>query len=161
MDAIERLLAIEEIRWLKARYFRFVDGKDWAGLETVFAPDIVCDRTYGNSVQNARTGEWEPPVPPDPLLVCGRPEVIGMVQRAVAGLLTVHHGHMPEISVADEDNASGIWAMSDELSDREGRLIVCGRGHYHDTYRRTEEGWRIATSKLTRLSLVRGDGKKP
>ena len=29
-----------------------------------------------------------------------------------------------------------------------------GYGHYHETYRKTEEGWRIQTSKLTRLATT-------
>ena len=43
MDDIERLVAVEEIRQLKARYFRCMDTKDWAGLTDVFAPDAVMD----------------------------------------------------------------------------------------------------------------------
>jgi len=39
MNDIEKLLAIEEIKNLKARYFRCVDTKDWHGFKAVFAPD--------------------------------------------------------------------------------------------------------------------------
>jgi hypothetical protein len=155
LDPVERLVAIEEIRQLKARYFRCVDTKDWEGLNDVFAPDVVFDRTYGKSVRNRWTGEWTPPLPATQLLVRGREEVIAMVKDAVADLLTVHHGHMPEISLSDGDLANATWAMSDELRDRGGRLILAGRGHYHDTCRRTDGAWRIESSRLTRLSLVR------
>ena len=31
-ETVERLASIEEIRGLKARYFRFVDTKDWDGF---------------------------------------------------------------------------------------------------------------------------------
>ena len=37
MDAIEKLLAIEEIKQTKARYFRFMDTKDRNGLASVFS----------------------------------------------------------------------------------------------------------------------------
>ena len=43
MDAIETLLAIEELRALKARYFRCVDTKDWAGFAELFAEDALFD----------------------------------------------------------------------------------------------------------------------
>src|SRR6185312_2545365 len=43
MDLAERLAAIEEIKALKARYFRCMDEKDWPGLQAVFTPDVVCD----------------------------------------------------------------------------------------------------------------------
>ena len=43
MDTVERLEAIEEIKQLKARYFRCMDTKDWHGFTTVFAPDARMD----------------------------------------------------------------------------------------------------------------------
>ena len=45
MDAAEQLLAIEEIKQLKARYFRCMDTKDWDGFGQVFAPNAVLDVT--------------------------------------------------------------------------------------------------------------------
>ena len=45
MDAAEELLAIEQIKQLKARYFRCMDTKDWDGLRAVFAPNAVLDVT--------------------------------------------------------------------------------------------------------------------
>ena len=45
MDAAEQLLAIEEIKQLKARYFRSMDTKDWEGFASVFAPNAVLDVT--------------------------------------------------------------------------------------------------------------------
>jgi hypothetical protein len=161
MEIADRLQAIEAIRGLKARYFRYVDTKDWDGLATLFATDAIFDRGYGHAVRDPRTGEWITPVPPAPELVHGRDAIVAMVRRAVEGIATVHHGHDPEITILSPDRASAIWAMSDELRDHQGRLILAGHGHYEDTYRRTAEGWRIATSRLTRLSLIHGDGKRP
>ena len=63
MDAVERLAAIEDIRRLKARYFRCVDEKDWAQLAALFAPDAVFDHSRGGSIRNPWTGAWEPPLP--------------------------------------------------------------------------------------------------
>ena len=40
MDRIERLEAIEEIRGLKARYFRLMDMKLWDELRDVFCADL-------------------------------------------------------------------------------------------------------------------------
>jgi len=156
MNPLERLTAIEDIRQLKARYFRYVDTRDWAGLATVFTDDILFDRTYGRAVQDPVTGIWSPPLPAGPQLVHGRDAVLAMVRQAVGHLTTVHHGHMPEIAILDAANATGLWAMSDELRDSNGRLILAGRGHYHEVYRKTGDGWQIARCKLTRLSLVRG-----
>jgi hypothetical protein len=43
VDTVERLEAVEEIKQLKARYFRCIDTKDWDGFTTVFAPDARMD----------------------------------------------------------------------------------------------------------------------
>ena len=45
MEPLERLLAIEEIKQTKARYFRFIDTKDRDGLASVFSRDAVLDHT--------------------------------------------------------------------------------------------------------------------
>jgi hypothetical protein len=41
--AVERLVAIEDIKQLKARYFRLMDQKNWDGFEKLFTPDVVFD----------------------------------------------------------------------------------------------------------------------
>jgi len=154
MDPVARLSAIEAIRALKARYFRFVDTKNWTSLADLFAPDIAFDRTVGMAVQNPWTGEWTPPVSSEPIIVHGREAVMSMVRNAVEHVRTVHHGFMPEIEMLTEDSARGVWSMRDEIYDKAGRLIVAGSGHYHETYERQDGAWMIKTSKLTRLWLA-------
>ena len=41
MSDIEWLVAIEEIKQLKARRDRYCDAHDWAGYESLHAPDHV------------------------------------------------------------------------------------------------------------------------
>ena len=157
MDPLQRLIAMEDIRAVKARYFRCVDTKDWAALAAVFTPDIVFDRTHSGSIRDPWSGEGVPPVTGAPVLVRGREAVVAMIRGVVENLITVHHGHMPEFTFEADDAARVIWAMSDELRDRERRLILTGRGHYHELYRRSAEGWAIAACKLVRLTVTRGD----
>lgn len=156
MSPLEQLIAMEEIRQVKARYFRLVDTKDWDGFARLFTPDVVLERTYSGSIRDPWTGEWSPPLADEPVLVRGLDSVIARVRLAVEDLITVHRGYMPEITFDDDDTARAIWAMDDELRDRQGRLVLAGRGHYHETYRRTPEGWRIAAFRITRLTLQRG-----
>jgi len=40
LGPLERLVAIEEIKTLKARYFRFVDTKQWDDLRACFTAGI-------------------------------------------------------------------------------------------------------------------------
>ena len=138
MDAVERLEAIEAIRRLKARYFRCMDTKDWSGFGECFAPDAVMDMTSEGSV-----------------VTTGNREIAAFVEDAVGDVTTVHHGHMPEIEVLSPTTASGIWAMEDMLRWPDGAPFgeMHGYGHYHETYRKVDGEWRIATLELRRLRV--------
>ena len=141
MNDITRLLAIEAIKQLKARYFRCVDGKDWAGFAGVFAHDVHFDIT--DDVPGC--------VLHDPAAI------VELTRQGLAGCVSVHHGHCPEITIHDADHASGIWAMEDMLRWNEGSgspvRALHGYGHYIETYRRIDGEWRIQTLKLARLRV--------
>ena len=145
MTELERLLAIEEIKTLKARYFRCMDTKDWAGLEAVFAPDAEFDmRSEAHDKSRAAEG-----------LVRGAANIASFMRSAVHDLVTVHQGHMPEIEVTSPTTAQGIWAMEDVLRWPAGGAATAlhGFGHYHETYERVSGSWRIKSLRLTRLRV--------
>ena len=140
MDDIERLTAIEEIRRLKARYFRCLDTKDWDGFRDVFASDAEMD-------MRAEAG--------DRGLVHGSQAIADFVRAVVGDVQTVHHGHMGEIELTSPTTATGIWAMEDLLRWPAGGPYgsMHGWGHYHETYAKQADAWRIQTLTLTRLRL--------
>ena len=144
MEPVERLMATEEIKQLKARYFRCMDTKDWAGFEQVFAADAVMDMSSEMRDQTTRGG-----------ITRGAAQIAAMVRAVVGPVVTVHHGHMPEIDITSPRTASAVWAMEDKLRWPEGSSVraMHGYGHYHETYERTDEGWRIKTITLTRLRV--------
>jgi hypothetical protein len=145
MTELERLIAIEEIRQLKARYFRSMDTKDWDGLTAVFAPDAELDM-QGEAADKSKAATGT---------VRGGKEIGAFIRNAVYDLVTVHHGHMPEIEISSPTTAKGIWAMEDVLRWPEGASVksLHGYGHYHETYRKVDGAWRIQTSLLTRLRV--------
>ena len=157
MDDVQRLMAIEDIKQLKARYFRCMDTKDWDGLAKVFAPDALFDLRESSSLRHPLTGVWEPPYTGEADVHRGHAAVLKMIRDAVVKLVTIHHGHMGEITVIDETHASGIWAMEDVVlnAPNEAHFHMHGRGHYHDTYVKIADGWAIQTTKITRLFLTR------
>ena len=67
-------------------------------------------------------------------------------------MITVHHGHTPEIEVTSPTTAVGIWALQDLLIWPSGMRLE-GYGHYHETYAKVDGEWRIASSTLTRLHM--------
>jgi hypothetical protein len=162
LDDLQRLVAIEDIKKTKARYFRCIDTKDWSGLERILAADVSFNRTRAASVQNPWSGAWTPPLPESELIVVGRENVVAMIRRAVENLITLHYGHMPEIDVLNSSTAAGIWAMDDILRHPDRGVVLHGSGHYRETYEKSATGWTIKTCELTRLSLfVGGTEERP
>lgn len=145
MEPVERLIAIEEIKALKARYFRLMDGKDWVGFTDLFTPDALFD------VRGAL--EENPVITGDPIR--GADAIAAYVQRGITPLTSAHFGHMPEIEILSGNEATGIWALLDILRAPEGGpfRIFRGYGHYHERYTRADGRWKIASLRLTRLMV--------
>lgn len=140
MNDIEKLLAIEEIKQLKARYFYGYDHKDWDfWRDRVWAPDGRLEVT-----------EMDMAVTP-------RDTMIAWVAAQSADQVTVHHGHTPIIEFVSDTEATGIWAMEDLLwrsleNPNHGDVhFIHGWGHYHERYVKLDVGWRICSTRLTRL----------
>jgi len=127
---------IDAIRQLKARYFRLMDTKDWAGMRHVFADDVIVDST-----QDA-TGQ----------AISGADAFMAFLPTVIGDVTTTHHGHMPEIELTSASTATGIWAMEDMLRFPNGAEMH-GFGHYHETYEKLAGAWKITSLKLTRLRV--------
>lgn len=124
-------LAISEV---KARYCRCLDTKDWDGYAACFTQDVVIDTAASGGPR------W-----------VGRQAALSGIRAAIGEAITTHHVHTPEI-VIDGDTASAVWAMQDRNLWPGGRKLL-GFGHYHERYRREDGEWKIAESRLTRLSM--------
>lgn len=146
MNDIEILLAIEEIKRVKAKYCRVMDEKNWQEWHNVFTPDAVM---------------LVPEVKEQPKIV-GVDKIIEFIIPLLGTAVTVHHLHAPEIDILSQTEATGIWALDDNLWWPEdtpstfGWTKLRGAGHYREKYRKTDAGWRIAELALTRLYLDRG-----
>jgi hypothetical protein len=139
----ESLIDIEDIKRLKARYFYCVDNKLWDTLSTqVLALDC----------------EWfVPEVQAEPIR--GVDNCLKLARNATEHAVTIHHGHMPDIEMTSRTTAKGTWAMEDVIFFPKEHLFqgrykyLHGFGHYHETYAKSSNGWRIKTLRLTRLHL--------
>src|SRR5690242_12630202 len=126
---------IEAIKQLKARYFRTMDTKDWDGMRAVFTDDLVVNTTSSGGG-----------------VVTGADEFMKFLRSMIGDVVTVHHGHMPEIELTSPTSATGVWSMEDMLRWPNGTEMH-GYGHYHETYEKREGTWRIKTTTLTRLRV--------
>ncbi|MQP68298.1 hypothetical protein GE253_23545 [Niveispirillum sp. SYP-B3756] len=146
---LTHLLSIEAIKCVKARYFRAMDTKDWPLLADVFTHDARCDYREAFQSPGATT-----PAGTDDDILNGRDMIIAYIRKGLLPLISVHHGHMPEIEILADGTATAIWPMNDLLRFHAGPYReMRGYGHYHETYRQEDGRWRIATLKLTRLLI--------
>jgi hypothetical protein len=114
---------------VKARYFRFMDLKQWPDMRAPFADDAVFDHpTLGRFV--------------DPSAAID----------AVAALLdpfwTAHESGIPDITLTSPDTATAVFAMS-SMSRPPGRDGLARTfGHYHDEFARRDGRWLITSLQL-------------
>src|SRR5262245_27325344 len=98
---LSMLEAIEHIKQLKARYFRLMDQKRWDEWREVFTEDVTA--VYQGAPRRDGEGMTE-------LRCQGRAELVAKVSGLLSQGVSVHHGHMPEITVTSPTSATGIWA---------------------------------------------------
>jgi SnoaL-like protein len=133
---------LEELKRLKARYFRGLDSKDWDLYRDVFAEDVLVDlTTAGGEVYRGR-------------------EAFMAYAQGLQLVQSVHHGHMPEIDLTSEATAAGIWSFEDYNLWEDGYQNH-GYGHYRETYEKTAGRWRIKTMRLSYLRIERWLGEPP
>ena len=134
MTDIERLVALEAIRELKARRDQAVDRKDWPTYVALHSDDFV-----GAAIPNQQGS--------------GGKSAAAALDVQMANVTTVHHSHSPVIEFQDRDHATGVWAMEDNLFwYRNGeKQWLRGFGFYHETYVRGADGrWRFTSRRLER-----------
>jgi hypothetical protein len=147
VEPLEQLLAIEEIRRLKARYFRALDLKEWDRYGELFTTPTVIDfsdqpELWGHGPEDQR------PDPADWIFTDGK-ACADAIEPLFEGVITTHHGHDPDIEITGETTAAGIWSLYDRLEFPEE--IFHGFGHYRDEYEKVDGTWLISKLVLTRL----------
>jgi len=148
MDTVSRLLAMEEIRQLKARYFRLMDTRDYEAMAEVFCEDAVFDCSEGSSVTPVG-GSTNGVVGP---IVRNRDAIMAWIRSAFAHATCVHHGHCHEVTVDSDTEAHGVIAMEDRIRGLDRATpFMHAAGYYHERYRFENGAWRIAQTKLVRL----------
>ena len=142
MDAVQRLLDIEAIKQLKARYMRGVDTKDWKALASTFAPDA-------RSVYSGGKYSFE-----------GRDAIMEFLTGALgaAAVASMHHAHTPEIEIIGETTARGTWYREDfviseaaETEHMPAGSILHGTAIYSDEYRKIDGEWKISLTGYERI----------
>lgn len=139
MEDLTRLVAVEDVRRVMARYVYSADHHRWddlAGLFTLDAP-FVASTVDG----------------PDQVRMTGRDEIAdGLKARNRADSVLIHHLFSSEIDIESPDSATGVWAMEDIVTTpHDGEMH--GYGHYRVRFTRSDDRWLIAGLRITRLRL--------
>lgn len=136
MTDVEWLVALEHIRYLKARRDRLIDEHDYDGYLALHAPDHV---SHNKGYEAWTSAE----------------QMIANVREQMSGLTTFHHSHTPEILFESPVRATGTWAMSGGVIFDEGGVNRwrLNAGYYDETYEKRDGQW-LFTSRRWRNTLV-------
>jgi hypothetical protein len=141
---MNKLIETEAIKQLKARYFRYLDAKNWEALRECLSDDVTFD------------------YPPGKIHVSGGEALIANFRKRHATTKTAHTGSMPEIIIKNTNEAEGIWFMTDyvvSIGEDEQQIITQGFGHYFETYLLVDGYWKIKSILLERLLLTQPNHK--
>jgi hypothetical protein len=125
---------LEAIRQLKYRYFRTLDCKDWDALAETLAEDAT---TSYDSGRYAYTG---------------RAAILEFLRGALGSkrMISMHHGHHPEIELTGEGTARGTWYLEDKVYFLDANTVLRGAAFYTDEYVKVGGEWKIASTGYER-----------
>ncbi|MFP8874496.1 MAG: nuclear transport factor 2 family protein [Myxococcota bacterium] len=135
MDEVTKLVEIENIKRLKAKYMRCVDTKDWEGLESCFTEDATS--SYGDGAYSFD----------------GRGAIMKFLRDSMASnrFISKHQVHTPEIDIHSETEAEGTWYLEDMVAQLEQGWTLEGTGIYRDEYVKRDGEWRIRHTGYARI----------
>lgn len=136
------LVHIKEIEFLKSRYCRAIDNKEWDRLPDMFVPDASFEG-FGRGIISPTS------------------DFVTHIAKLLDGAVTVHHLQHHEIRIVGSAEARGVWSMVD-YNEWPGAGVLRhiptavgfrGYGFYEERYRRIEGLWRIEYMRLSRIRL--------
>lgn len=135
MEQHAALAAVAAIEQLKYAYFRLLDTKRFEELGELLTDD--CTASYENGRHRLE----------------GRDAIVRFLADSLAdpGIVSVHQGHHPEIVVADDGTATGVWYLQDRVIVPAADLEIGGTAFYRDEYVAAGEQWRIAHTGYERV----------
>ncbi len=127
---IARLEAIEAIQQLKHRYFRACDTKQLDLMRDCFVAGPM-------TIDYGAIGTFD-----------DRDALVSLFEKIGCHphMIEMHHGQNPEITIVDNNHASGIWGLFYYLINTQDNTLTQLGGFYHDEYRYDDGQWRISAT---------------
>ncbi len=133
-ERIQRLEDIEAIRYLQAKYQRSLDTRDFNGIASCFADDVVS--AYGNG----------------DMAYTGKDQVVGFLMNVMSITMpSAHMIHGGEIDLIDQNNATGKWYLQDFLINKDHNVTINGAAIYENGYVKVDGKWLIKSIGYKRL----------
>ena len=125
---------LEAIRQLKYRYFRALDCKDWDALGETLTKDATTAYDSGRYA------------------FAGRDSILEFLRGALGSrrVISMHHGHHPEIEFTGEGSAVGTWYLEDKVLFLDANTVLRGAAFYRDEYVRIDGQWKIRSTGYER-----------
>lgn len=135
MNQLDKLEAIEDIKKMKHRYYRYVDCKQYQQLADLFTENGTTAYDNGRLAFN------------------GRQAIFEFFDKYLSDekILTQHHGHHPEIEFTSDTTATGVWYMDDTVYVLAENSRTRGNGIYWDEYIKEEGEWKISHTGYERV----------
>ena len=144
MDDLSRLLVEHECQKLMSLYCRHLDHQDPESFADLFTPDAV----------------YQPAAAPAPFV--GRPAILEWARAYPKHRLGRHLSTNQVVTVVDADDATG-WSYAVVFREPDpqpgvlsARVTPRSVVEYHDEFRRTGDGWRIA-SRTYRIHFLQAE----
>jgi len=131
---MSKLDEIEAIKQVKYRYFRALDCKQWEALGETLSEDATTAYDSGKYSFQGRTA------------------ILGFLRDALGSrrVISLHHGHHPEIELTGESTARGTWYLEDTVFFLDANLVLHGAGFYNDEYVKIADAWKIRSTGYER-----------
>jgi hypothetical protein len=136
LQDIEKIKARIEICNLKARHIRMLDAKEWGPYAELLTEDFVLDVSQTTSMG----------------VISGRDAALARIQASVAGMITAHQVHPPELDYK-VDQADVVWAMQTRVARGRDQPSFNTYGHHHDRWVSQNGKWKLAAQRLTMLHV--------
>ena len=135
MDEITKLVEVEKIKRLKAKYMRCLDTKDWEGLESCFTPNATS--SYGDGAYSFE----------------GTDAIMKFLRDSMSShrFISKHQVHTPEIDIHSETEAEGSWYLEDMVAQLEQGWTLEGTGIYRDDYEKQGGEWKLRHTGYARI----------
>ena len=133
---VTKLQDIEEIKTLKYRYFRAMTFSDHEMLKDTLTEDVVTSYSDGEYVFEDRATLLT-------FLIDSHDPEAKVIAYWMAG--------MPEITLENETQAHGIWAMYHYFYNRGHEFVDEMFVYYDDTYRKEDGIWKISKTGYKRV----------